>query len=183
MIIIELEGKEYKMPSGWNEVNVGMFEKVMKHAGILSEYKSQVQYAIEMFSILTGAPVEDLNKMTRTSFEELSKSIEWVNHEVQPSNRKEWTFDGIDYMAVENLNKLTMGDTVSLELMINESNEENILSNILPILIRKVKEVKVSGGLTKKVHADFDADEYNELRKLFSENLMVDDVIDLKSVF
>lgn len=183
MITIELEGREYKVPESWNEVNIKLFEEITRMATLLPEYKSDVQYTLDMFSVLTGAPVEDLVKMTRKGFEDLSKVCDWVNEEVQASDKKVWVFDGIEYMPVENLDSLTMGDSVSLELMIKESSEATILGNILPILIRKVKKIQKENGKIKKVPGEFVADEYNETKELFKERLMVTDVIRLKSFF
>lgn len=183
MITIELEGKDYKMPESWDEVSVGLFEEIVRMTSILSEYKSDVQYSIDMFSVLTGAPAETLSRMTRKGFEDLSKAVEWVNEEVKPSNKKHWVFDGIEYLPVEDLGSLSMGDSVSLELIIKDSNEATILTNILPVLIRKVKKVQKENGKVKKVPAEFDADEYELTKSLFKEKLMVSDVINLKSFF
>jgi len=183
MITIELEGKEYKMPESWSEVSVGLFEEIVRMTSILSEYKSEVQYTIDMFGVLTGAPTDALSRMTRKGFDDLSKATDWVNEEVAPSNRKQWVFDGIEYMPVEKLDSLSMGDSVSLELIIKDSNEATILTNILPILVRKVKKVQKENGKVKKVPGDFDADEYEDMKNLFKERLMVTDVINLKGFF
>jgi len=183
MITIELEGKEYKMPESWDEVNVGLFEEITKMATLLPEYKSEVQYTIDMFSVLTGAPIDSLSRMTRKGFEDLAKATEWVNEEVKSSEKEIWEFDGVEYMPVKNLDSLTMGDSVSLELMIKESNEATILANILPILVRRVKKLKGDGDDIKKIPGDFDADSYNEVKELFKRKMMVTDVIKLKSFF
>jgi hypothetical protein len=182
MIIVELEGKHYNMPSDWSEVSLEVFEKVMKQSSLLSEYKSQILYGIELFSILTGATIENLKEMTRNSFEELSKYIKWVNEDIKSTKRKSWVIDKIEYMSIENLNALSMGDSVSLEIMINESDQSTLLGNILPILVRRVNEVSKDGKVVK-VPAPFDAENYNEIKELFKKNLMVADVIDLKDFF
>lgn len=182
MIIIELEGKEYKMPEGWNEVNLEMFEKIIKHIGLLSEYKSQYQYSIEMLAILIGCPYDDLKKMTRGSFEELSNLVHWASENVVSTGVREWNINGEEWMAVKNLDSLNMGDVVSLEIMIANSNPDDLLTNVLPILIRRVKLVQKNGEVCK-TPSDFDADEYNEIRELFKKNLMVSDVSELRDFF
>lgn len=183
MITIKLEGVDYKMPESWNEVSVGMFEEIVRLTSILNEYKSEVQYTIDMFSLLTGAPVEVLNKITRKGFDDLSKLTEWVNVEITPSDKKSWVFDGIEYMPVDKLDNLSMGDSVSMELIIKDSNEANILTNILPVLIRKVNKVQRENGKIKKEPGEFKSGEYEETKELFKERLMVADVIKLKSFF
>ena len=181
-LIVELEGKEYKMPEGWHEVNLDMFEKIIKHIGLLSEYKSQYQYSVEMLAILIGCSYDDLKKMTRGSFEELSNLVGWASENVVPNGIREWTIDGEEWMSVKNLDSLNMGDVVSLEIMIANSNPHDLLTNILPILIRRVKLVQ-KGGQTCKIPSDFNADEYNEIKELFKKNLMVSDVSELRDFF
>jgi hypothetical protein len=183
MIIIELEGKEYSMPENWNEVNLEMFEKLIKHFGILSEYKSQFLYAIELFSILTGADVEDLSKMTKGSFEVLSKQVSWASQDIPTTGVREWVIDGEEWMAIKDMDSLEMGEVVSLELTIANSKDYELLTNVLPILVRRVKKITKPNGEIKKVPERFDADNYQEIRELFRKNMMVGDVNELKSFF
>lgn len=182
MIIVELEGKEYQMPSGWEDVNLELFEKIAAHSGLLQEYKSKFQYSIEMIALLTGAPIEQLLRITRASFEELSSKLEWATGEIKPTGIREWTIGGDDWIAVKDLNSLNMGDVVSIELMIANSDSVNLLGNILPMLIRRVKTIE-RGGEIIKVPGDFNADEYEEVKALFRKELSVADVNELKVFF
>lgn len=183
MITIELDGREYQMPTGWHEINIEKFEKLVRHFSILSEYKSQYQYAIELFSILTEAPVEEMSKITKGSFETLASRIEWTKEDIEPTGVRTFNVEGQDYMTVENLDALEMGDVVSLELQISNSQNWELLTNMLPILIRKVKKVEKSDGTIKLVPDKFDANEYEETKQLFRKNLMVADVNELRSFF
>lgn len=183
MNVIELEGVEYNLPDGWNEINVEKFEKLMQHFSILSDYKSQYQYAIELFAILLGAPIDVLSKITRGSFEILSEKIKWSNSEITPTGIREWNIDGQDYIAIKDLNSLEMGEMVSLELQIGNSPNWEILTNILPILIRRVKSVSLPNGDIKKVPEKFDASSYEETKQLFRRTMMVSDVSELRSFF
>ena len=65
------------MPQGWNDINIEKFEKLVKHFSILSDYKSQFQYAIELFAILLDAPIDNLSKITRGSFEILGEKVKY----------------------------------------------------------------------------------------------------------
>lgn len=185
MIIVKLEGKEYKMPEGWHEVTVGQFQTIVELAAKFTdgEYDTQVEYVLDIFGGITGAPKEDLLKMTRQSFDTLSNKLNWVTDEVIPTQKSNWVLAGEEYIPVKNLDSLSMGDSISLELMIKESNEWNVLGNLLPMLIRKVKKIDDGSGKIKKVPGEFIAEEYEITKKLFLENMMVSDVIQLKSFF
>jgi hypothetical protein len=174
MIVVELEEKEYRLPSGWHEVSVGCFEEIVRLSGLFPEYNSNVAYTLDLFAALTGAPIESLKKMTRASFDILSEKIKWVNEEMMPSNKWEFEIEGEKWVALKNLDTLEMGDAINLELVIKDSNESNILSNILPLLIRKEVDGKIG---------DFDSENYELNKKLIKDNLMVPDVIGLKSFF
>jgi hypothetical protein len=180
---IELEGTEYKLPQGWSEINIEKFEKLVKHFSILSEYKSQFQYAIELFAILLDAPIDNLSKITRGSFEILADKVKWSDGEIKATGIKEWTIEGQNYMVIKDLNSLEMGDMVSLELQITNSQNWELLTNILPILVRKVKVITLANGDTKNVPDKFDANNYEETKQLFRKHLMVADVNELRDFF
>lgn len=183
MITIELDGKEYNMPEGWHEINIEKFEKLVKHFSILNDYKSQYQYAIELFCILCEAPYEQMSKISKGSFETLATKIEWTKSDITPTGTKQFNINGDEYMTIENLNALEMGDVVSLELQIANSQNWEMLTNMLPILIRKAKKVEKSDGTFKIVPDKFDADSYEETKNLFRKHLMVADVNELRSFF
>jgi hypothetical protein len=182
MLIVEINEKEYNLPENWSEVTVEKFEKIMRHSSFLSEYKSQTLFALEMFGLLLDCPVEEIKKLSKDSFSVLSEKCAWANEEIKSSLRNEFHINDKVYIAVKDFNKLSMGDAVSLEIMIGESKNEEILGNILPMLIRKAKPV-VKNGESVLEAGEFNADEYNELRDLFKKNIMVTDVIGLKDFF
>jgi len=105
-----------------------------------------------------------------------------VSEQVKLENKKVFNINGVEYMAFENLNSMKMGDSVSLELMISESNETNVQSNILPILIRKSKEV-IKNGQVVKVPEEFDAENYSETKELLMENLKITEVMWVRDFF
>lgn len=182
MKIFELEGKEYMMPEGWHEVNLGLFERIVEHTDNLSEYKSNIQFALEMLSILLGMPFEDLKRLNRASFEALSDACQWTNDPIEPTNKKEFEINGDIYVPLSDLNQITMGENIDLEILATNSKGNEMLTNILPILIRKAipKSVK---GKTKLIPSEYDSSQYDDTKELFREHLMVADVIGLRDSF
>jgi hypothetical protein len=183
MIVFEMNGKDYNLPENWNEVSLDMFRKIQRHSSILNSYKSTTQFALEMTAILLGgAPINDLLRLDRESYVTLSDKCEWVNKDVKTSKKKEWVIDGETYLPINDLNKMSMGDSISLELMINESDEIDLLPNMLPMLIRKGVK-KLVKGKEVMVAGEFDADNYEQTKQLFLKNLMIADVVHLQSFF
>lgn len=180
---IEIENKNYEMPENWSEISVEKFENIIKLSGLLNEYKSNIQFALEMFSLLLDAPIEVIKKLDKGSFNILSEECKWVNEEVKPKKVEKFEIDGELYVPINDFNKMTMGEAIDLELIMNESNNENLLGNILPILIRKSKAVLNENGEMVLKAESFNADDYKKNRELFRKKLMVGDVIYLKNFF
>jgi hypothetical protein len=75
-----------------------------------------------------------------------------------------------------------MGDNISLELLIKDSDEANMLINILPVLLRKVKKVKTEDGEIEELEP-FVAEKYNERKTLFGKSIFITDVINFRDFF
>jgi hypothetical protein len=183
MVIVKLIDKEYEMPEGWNEVNLSKFEQILEKNRLIAEYKSQILFGLEVFSILIGCPMDDLRNLSKSSFEILTKEIEWVNETPKAEHKEEFIIGGEKFKPLRDLNKMTMGESISLELMIKESNEANLLINILPILLRKVKQVKDEKGNITEELIPFESEKYEERKNLFKENIFITDVIAFKDFF
>lgn len=183
MIKIEIKEKEYEVPSGWHEVNLELYEKIMVQLTILKDYKSEIEYTLDMFSVISGAPKEDLRELTRAGFMKMVEVCNWANEPIKATGKKIFVIDGVEWMAIKDMNKLSMGDTISLELIIKDSNEINIVTNIMPILIRPVKKIKGLNGKFEKIPGEFEAERYNEIKELFKKNLYIANIYDLKGFF
>lgn len=182
MLIVKIEEKEWNLPESWSEVNLKKFEGILRKNTQISEYKSQIKFSLEILSILLDCRVEDLHNLTKESFETLTNEIAFIKDAPIGVDKELFIIGGKKYKLLKDLNKLKMGDNISLELMIKESTEADLLINILPILLREVKEVKVGDDIEQSL-CDFDAEKYAELKTLFSENIFITEVINFKSFF
>lgn len=183
MELIEIEEKEYKIPSGWHEVTIEVFNRIAEVSMGLSNYKSDYQFSVDMFEAITGAPKEDLLKMTRRGFEVMTSLTEWAKEEIPKKEISNWNFAGFDWIAISDLNSLSMGDSISLEILLKDSEGHTLLSNILPFLIRKAKTKVGADGKKKLVPSDLDMEEYNDIKEILTKNLMISDVMHLQGFF
>jgi len=183
MVVVKIADKEYNLPEGWGEVNLSKFQRILEKNDLIAEYKSQILFGLEIFSILIDCDVEDLKSLTKTSFEKLSEETKWLYDEVKGNEKDEFVIEGEIYRPLKDLNKLTMGDNISLEMMIKESNQATLITNILPVLLRKVKKIKLESGEWAEELEPFNAELYAERRRLFMENIYITDVINFKDFF
>ena len=83
---------------------------------------------------------------------------------------------------MSNYNGLTMGEAIDSELIIKDSTSVNLLSNLLPLLVRRAETVG-KGKKAKLVPTPFDATQYAELKEELKNALMITDVMQLKGFF
>jgi len=175
---IEVKGKEYLVPTSWEEVSVRTFESVLELALNEDAYQTKLEYGIRVTSVLTNIPYEDLLKLSNGKFKELQDMLSWSNIDVNYNGKKEYIIKGVKYLAISNYNSLTVGEAIDAELIIKDSPNHKLLSNLLPLLIRRV----VSQG-RKVVPDEFDGKNYNSNVELLQDNLSITDVIHLKDFF
>jgi hypothetical protein len=182
MIIVKIGAEEFSLPEGWHEVNLRTFQTVISLNERIEEWKSTVEFSIEVFTSLIGCPKENIMNLTRESFNTLVEETKWLYTEVPSNPKEEFELLGSKWRLLKDLNKLTMGETISLELKISESNATTILANIVPILLRRVKEVKVSDKIETSLMA-FEADKYEQLREEVLDKINVTEIISFRDFF
>jgi hypothetical protein len=138
---LELDGEEmvYKIPNGWDEVNVEQFADIFK---LDREALTGIELSVEIVNILTGISEDDLYAMSPENFTELAKIIEFTNEDVVGNKCESIKIGEDDYFMKNDFEKLTMGEIISLELLIEQSNN-NVISmfpELLCIFLRQKKE-------------------------------------------
>jgi hypothetical protein len=182
MIVVRIEGQEFNLPEGWHEVNLEKFSKIIKLNDRISEWKSTIEFSIEIFSTLLGVEKSKIELLTRASFNTLLEETKWLYSDVPSTPKDEFTLLGKRWRILKDLNKLTMGESISLELKISESDNSTILSNIIPILLREIVEVKEDGKTTEVLQA-FRAEDYTALKEECDKSIMVTEIISFKDFF
>ena len=182
MKIVEIDGQDYNMPEGWHEVTVEKFYKFTAHADKMKEYKSDTLFSLEMYSILLDAPADVIKKLTQESYVILTDELSWISKDVKPSEKIQFNIEDNVYVPIREFQKMTMGEMIDIELMIADSDKNELMINLLPILVRKA-EPKFKGSKTKLVPSEYDSSKYFELKELFKKNLMITDVISFNDFF
>ena len=108
--------------------------------------------------------LKELYKLNTKGFEKLIKATSFLDKEPK-ENKNPIRIDGVTYKAIE-LNKLTVGENISIEQLLTEAQNtgKNIMADLIAILIREVKDGKV---------VDFNPDTLQARKELFLERLTV----------
>lgn len=163
---LEEEVVKFHLPESWDEVQVSVFENFNK---IDLENENKIKLMIDMLVSLSDNTLtsEIIKKLDSETFAQIMDYINFAN--TTPSNRRKTSLkiDGDKYI-IKNMNDLTMGEQISIEMITKEA-ENNVMltiSDLLCIICRKVDE---SGKVE-----EFDIEHMN--RKEMFGKLKVNDV-------
>jgi hypothetical protein len=136
---IEDEKMTFKIPSGWDEVSVETFSKIWK---IYRENLTDIELTVEIVNILTGIDEDTLYMMSPDEFGQVTKIIEFTNKDVEGTEVESIIVNGEEYFLKKDFQKLTMGEVISLELLIEQSegNMASKMAEMLCIFLRKKNE-------------------------------------------
>ena len=148
-----------EVKSKWSEINLREFISI---AEIETEKETEgraIAKRVKIISLLSGV------ELKATSF--LDKEPKEDKNPIR--------IDGVTYKAVE-LNKLTVGENISIEQLLTEAQNtgKNIMADLIAILIREVEDGKV---------VDFDPDTLQARKELFLERLTVGFFLKLMKAF
>lgn len=153
----------FNVPKGWFEVSVEKFANMQEFS--VNKYKKpDVMVSLEVSAALIGCSYEEISKITKEEYLKVLKSLEFVQIPPIKTKKDIFAIREVNYKRIKDLTQLTMGETVDMEMIINDSDDFNFLTNILPFLIKKEGQI-----FTKK--------QYESNKKLFSNNLMIPDVL------
>jgi len=135
---LEIDGEQmiFQIPDSWNEVTVEKFTNIWK---INREGMTSIEITIAVVNILTGIDEDYLYMMSPNEFAQITSIIEFTNHDVKGTDVEFITVDDEKYYLKKDFDKLTMGEVISLELLIEQASG-NIMSKMpemLCIFLRK----------------------------------------------
>ena len=137
---IDDEAKEFSVPESWSEVSVSQFMEIVKLQEGMEELNI-LQKTIKMVCILTNIPEEYVEMIPIEQFYKIRDLLEYTNEEVDSSPCESITIDGEEYFIKNEFNQLTMGETITIEtLMEGSKNVVSVFDELLCVFLRKKKE-------------------------------------------
>ena len=134
--------QEFRMPTEWKEITLATYVKMAE----LDEKKEDIGmpelYLLKVIEALCGVEEGDLDDLTLDMVNELSESVGFLKEEPTWSNTKHIKIEDIDYVFPSDLNKLTMGEYISIKTLQDaQSTKSGIIPYILAIILRPGKLV------------------------------------------
>ena len=138
-IEIEDEVLELKVVSAWEEITVDQYAEVQK---VLETEANELEKSISVLSKLTGVDEDVFYSMYPEDFTKAAEMLTFLNEEVPQEKCESIMVEGEEYFIKDDFKKLTLGETISLELIL-ERYGNNVLKGfpeMLCIFLRKKKD-------------------------------------------
>lgn len=159
----------YNIPKSWNDITVKTFSDITKASTNTS--KSQTSADLKVVEAITKIPYGVLLSLSKADYDSILTQLNFVYREVPKNNISSLVIGNKKYTVLSDLSKLTMGEMIDLEMILEDSAEADLLINILPIFVRESNDTT------------FDANGYNENKIYFSNNISIVDVLHIVDFF
>jgi hypothetical protein len=115
MKTFEIEGIDYKLPEDLNEMTLESTLELIEMLQIGTD--SDLLTAMNIFSIMTGCSMDTLMKLNTMSFNKIIENLKWFETlDLSKFSNRVVMIEGKAWELID-LNKLTMGESVSIDLV------------------------------------------------------------------
>jgi hypothetical protein len=138
----KLNDKDYQMPTAWNDMNLKKYVELAKLEEAKDSFGIPELYLLKVIEVLCGAEGGDLDDLTLDMVNELANEVGFLQTEPKWNNTRHIDIEGQDYVFPEDLNKLTMGEYISIKtLQEQQTSQADLIPWLLAIILRPGKKV------------------------------------------
>jgi len=167
--------KNVEIKNNWNEITLSDYCRLAAIEG--EEHRSSIEKRCKVIEVLSSMTFKEIVNLDQDSFGKLVDKISFIDGQAEAYKEEFFEIDGVKYMKLHNLDKLTVGESISIEqLMVDYATLTNggvpklyeILPDILAVIIRQAVKV----GDVYEIEP-FDADTVPARKEMFLNNLTV----------
>jgi hypothetical protein len=172
----ELNGKSFEMPTSWSDLTLKHYVNLATLEENKTQYLLGELYLLKVIEVLCDADAGELDDLTIDMVTELSKEVGFLQQEPTWNNTKNITIADVDYAFPADLNKLTMGEYISIKtLQENSPSQAGAIPLILAVILRPAKLIKdEESGLESWIQDRFDANNIEYRKDLFLKQPVFD---------
>jgi len=162
--------KEITIPQEWSDVSLGEFIELSKLN--ISDYENSVDYYFKILEVFGNDLKEVKEFINYVDLTDIVNQMTFLKTPPKQLDLKSVVIDEVEFLLKDDLNKLTVGEYVSIETLIERGklNSISAIPSILSVILRPKDEV-------------FNADLVNTRIKLFEEKLNIEQVIKMSIFF
>jgi hypothetical protein len=165
----KLNEKEYNMPTSWKDLTLKHYVNIVKLEQDKAQYILGELYLLKMIEALCDVDGGELDDLTIEMVTELSQGVAFLQSEPEWTNTKHLKIGDIDYAFPTDLNKLTMGEVISVKTLQEAApSQAEAIPLILSVILRPAKLIKdLESGKETWVQDKFDANNIEYRKELF----------------
>ena len=139
----KLEEKEYNLPTSWDDMTLDVYVKLAKLDEQKEAFGIPELYLLKVIEALCGAEEGDLDDLTLDMVTELSNEVGYLQSEPKWNTKsRHIVIDEVDYVFPEDLNKLTMGEYISIKMLQEQqTTQAELIPYLLAVILRPGKKV------------------------------------------
>lgn len=134
---IDDEVINFTLPTGWEDVSIGEFAKLFS---VPRDNQPLLEQAVDAISLLGGVDKDIIYQLPYEEFTKLAEAMEFINTEMIPEDLTEGIdIDGETYYFKKDFSKFTMGEIISIETLLSQSNNNLflVMDKLLCVFLRK----------------------------------------------
>lgn len=168
MIEFKLNERDYKMATSWDELTLERYCNLVALQGQEAEVKVEELYLLKIVGALCGVDLAELYELDMTTVRNLVDNLEFIYKQPEWPLKRFIMFNDKMYVFPQELNKITMGEIISIKTLQENKTQAEFLPYLLAIILRPGEEYEADG--VKKYRQDkFNADDIELRRELFME--------------
>lgn len=143
MKLFKLNEKEYNMPTCWDDMTLGVYVKLAKLDETKEAFGIPELYLLKVIEALCSAEEGDLDELTLDMVTELSNEVGFIQEEPKwNTTSRHIVINDIDYVFPADLNKLTMGEYISIKMLQEQqTSQADLIPYLLSVILRPGKKV------------------------------------------
>jgi len=148
---IDDEVTSFTLPTNWDEVSIQEFAKLFS---VPRDNQPVLEQAIDAISLLGSIDKDIIYQLPYEEFSKLAQAMEFVNTEMIPEDLGEGVdIEGETYFFKKDFSKFTMGEIISIETLLAQSNNNLflVMDKLLCVFLRK----KTNKGNLESFKGDF----------------------------
>jgi len=163
---IRIHIMKIEIKDSWEQINLRTFLEINALNEDVKFKDTVVARRVKLISLISNMSYDELLTTDSDSLQKLMEATKFLDVLPEEANEKEFDVNGVKHMIIKDFNKMTAGESISLEQVLLNKDElgDFIVSDILSILIRPSKN-----GVIDK----FDETLLEDRKELFMEYLTV----------
>jgi hypothetical protein len=154
---IRLNDVEYDIKNEWGEISIDEYSKIIELYNSIDNIVEE-QFLVEFILVISNIPKNVLENLYDDQIIELSQIIQNFNmNKFEKKFQSHFEIDGKIY-SWNKVNKMTLGEKISLKLLQKNQSESETILNLLSVLVRPSKIVKNEFGEDNYIVDEFEGD-------------------------